>query len=121
MIRRTVASQPRPHKQMPQDPQHSLHPEPIYGKQNKIPQAHLPVIEETSEQWIQLGLVRKADLMFNMPLFCLKHADSYRGVKDFRLLNRQRHQEAIKFKETYETLANIEKEQPRFFSTLDLS
>ena len=106
---------------MPQDPQRVQHPEPVYRKQNKIPQAHLPVIEETLEQWIRLGLVRKADSMFNTPLLCLKHADGYRVVQDFRLLNKQRQQEAIKFKETYETLAHIEKEQPRFFSTVDLS
>ena len=35
------------------------------------------------------------------------------------ILNKQRQQEPIK--ETYETLAHIKKEQPRFFSTVDLS
>ena len=44
--------------------------------------------------------------MFNRPLFCLKHADGYRVVHDLRLLNKQRQQEAIKFKDTYETLAH---------------
>ena len=50
--------------------------------------------------------------MFNTPLFCLKLADGYRVVQDFQLLNKQRQQDAIKFKETYETLAHMEKEQP---------
>ena len=112
---------PNSQRRLPQDPQRVHHPEPVYRKQTKIPQAHLPVIEETLEQWIRLGLVRKADSMFNTPLFCLRHADGYRVVQDFRLLNKQRAQESIKFKETYETLAQIEKEQPQFFSTVDLS
>ena len=53
--------------------------------------------------------------MFNTPLFCIKHADGHRVAQDFRLLNKQRQQEPIK--ETYETLAHITKEKPRFFST----
>ena len=43
---------PNPQRRMPRDPQHVRHQEPVYRKQNKIPQAHLPVIEETLEQWI---------------------------------------------------------------------
>ena len=112
---------PNPQRRIPRDLQQVQHAEPVYRKQNKIPQAHLPVIEETLEQWIRLGLVQKADSMFNAPLFCLKHADGYRVVQDFRLLNKQRQQETIKFKEAYKTLAHIEKEQPGFFSTVDLS
>ena len=46
------------------------------------------MIKETLDQWIQLGLVRKADSMFNTPLFCLKQANGYPVVQDFRALNK---------------------------------
>ena len=41
-----------PHCWMLRDPQQVQHPEPVYQKRNKIPQAHLPVIEDSLEQWI---------------------------------------------------------------------
>ena len=43
---------PGPQRRMLRGPQQVQHPEPVYRKQNKIPQAHLLVIEETLEQWI---------------------------------------------------------------------
>ena len=95
--------------------------EPFYQKQGKIPQAHRPIIEETLDLWIRLGLIRKADSMFNTPLFCLQHPDGYRIVQDFQALNRKQQASPLKFKEVHETLHVMETSKPKVFSTLDLS
>ena len=73
------------------------------------------MIKETLDRWIRLGLVGKADSMFNTPLFCLKQANGYPMVQDFRALNKTLTHKPIKFKEIYKTLAEIEKEQLQFF------
>ena len=74
---------------LPQDSRSANNQEPFYQKQGKIPQAHCPVIEETLDSWIRLGLICKADSMFNTLLFCLQHLDGYRIVQDFRALNKK--------------------------------
>ena len=84
-----------------QDPRRLHLTEPLYQKQGKILLAHRPLIEETLDSWIRLGLVRKADSMFNTPLFCLQHPNGYRIVQDFRALNRKDHPEPIKFKKPF--------------------
>ena len=103
-----------------QDPRRVHLAEPLYHKQGKIPLAHRPLIEENLDSWIRLGLVRKADSMFNTPLFCLQHPNGYRIVQDFRALNRKDHPEPLKFKKIHETLLDLETSKPRIFSTLDL-
>ena len=95
--------------------------EPFYQKQGKIPQAHQPIIEETLDSWICLGLIRKADSMFNTPMFCLQHPDGYRLIQDFRALNKKRQPLPLKFKKLHETLQGMETSKPKIFSTLDLS
>ena len=57
-----------------------------------------------------LGLVWKADSMFNTPLISLKDSEGYRVVQNFRALNKTLTHKPIKFKEIYKTLAEIEKE-----------
>ena len=68
---------------LPQDSLSVNNQEPLHQKQGKIPQAHHPVIEEMLDSWIRLGLIPKANSMFNTPLFCLQHPDGYRIVQDF--------------------------------------
>ena len=106
---------------LPQDIRSVNSQEPLYQKQGKIPQAHRPVIEETLDSWIRLGLFRKADSMFNTPLVCLQHTDGYRIVQDFRALNCKQQATPLKFKEVHETLHGMETSKPKVFSTLDLS
>ena len=62
---------------LPQDSRSVNNQEPFYGKQGKISQAHRPVIEETLDSCIRLGLFRKADSMFNTLLFCLQQLDEW--------------------------------------------
>ena len=95
--------------------------EPLYQKRGKIPQAHQPIIEETLDSWICLGLICKADSMFNTPLFCIQPLEGYPIVQDFRALNRKQHFVPLKFKKVHGTLQDIETSRPKIFSTLDLS
>ena len=104
-----------------QDPRRLHLTKPLYQKQGKIPLAHRPLIEETLDSWIRLGLVRKADSMFNTPLFCLQHPNCDRIVQDFWALNRKDRPEPIRFKTVHETLLDIEVSKPKIFSTLDFS
>ena len=104
-----------------QDPRRLHLTEPLYQKQGKILLAHRPLIEETLDSWSRLGLVRKADSMFNTPLFCLQHPNGYRIVQDFQALNWKDHPEPIKFKKVHETLQDVEVSKPKIFSTLDFS
>ena len=70
------------------------------------------------DSWIRLGLVWKADSMFNTPLFCLQHLSGYCIIQDFRALNMKDHQGPIKFKKVHETLMNLEQAAQTAFTIL---
>jgi hypothetical protein len=95
--------------------------EPHYQKQTKIPEAHRGIIEQQIQQWIALGLVRKADSLFNTPLICIQRPGGHMVVQDFRELNQKLDRQTLTFKSTEETLGPIEAERSQIFSTLDLS
>ncbi len=63
--------------------------DPIYCKQFKIPEAHHNFIEQTLEEWLKLGVVRRLDSLYNSPIFCVpkKQGQGLRIVQDFRELN----------------------------------
>jgi len=43
----------------------------VYRKQFKIPEAHHNLIEQTLEEWLKLGVVRRSDSLYNSPIFCM--------------------------------------------------
>jgi hypothetical protein len=43
----------------------------VYRKQFKIPEAHHQFIENTLEEWLKLGVVRRSDLLYNSTIFCV--------------------------------------------------
>jgi len=45
--------------------------EPVYRKQFKIPEAHQSFIEATLDEWQKLGVVKRANSLYNLPLFCV--------------------------------------------------
>jgi hypothetical protein len=95
--------------------------EPHYQKQTKIPEAYQDIVAQQIQQWLNLGLVRRSESMFNTPLTCISTKEGQQVVQDFRQLNQHLEKESIAFKSIQETLEPIEREQSRFFSTLDLS
>ena len=95
--------------------------EPHYQKQTKMPEAHQGIVESQIQQWLNLGLIRKADSMFNTPLICIQTKGGHLVVQDFRDLNQKFEKHHLQFKSVQETLGPIEEEYSRFFTTLDLS
>jgi hypothetical protein len=48
----------------------------VYGKQFKIPEAHQTFIEQSLEEWLKLGVVKRANSLYNSPIFVyLKNKD----------------------------------------------
>jgi hypothetical protein len=43
----------------------------VYRKQFKIPEAHQSFIEATLDKWLQLGIVKQTNSLYNSPLFCV--------------------------------------------------
>ena len=68
---------------------HLKNEDPVYRKQFKIPEAHHNFIEQTLEEWLKLGVVRRSDSLYNLPIFCVpkKQGQGLRIVQDFRELN----------------------------------
>jgi hypothetical protein len=64
---------------------HLKNEDPVYGKQFKIPEAHRNFIEQTLEEWLKLGVVRRSDLLYNSPIFCVpkKQGQGLWIVQDF--------------------------------------
>jgi hypothetical protein len=64
-----------------------------YRKQFKIPEAHHQFIEQTLEEGLKLGVVRRSDLLYNSPIFCVpkKQGQGLQIVQDFCELNQNSH------------------------------
>ncbi len=50
---------------------HLKNENPVYRKQFKIPEAHHNFIEQTLEECLKLGVVRRSDSLYNSPIFCV--------------------------------------------------
>ncbi len=44
---------------------------PVYRKQFKIPEAHQNFIEQSLDEWLKLGVVKRANSLYNSPIFCV--------------------------------------------------
>ncbi len=44
---------------------------PVYRKQFKIPEAHQNFIEQLLDEWLKLGVVKRANSLYNSPIFCV--------------------------------------------------
>jgi hypothetical protein len=42
---------------------------PVYCKQIKIPEAHQTFIEQTLNEWLKLGVVKRSNSLYNSPLW----------------------------------------------------
>ncbi len=60
---------------------------PVYRKQFKIPEAHQNFIEATLDEWLKLGVVKRSNSLYNLPLFCVpkKQGQGLRIVQDEHL------------------------------------
>ena len=97
---------------VPKDPQGCTNQEPVYRTHGKIPRAHLTIIEETLQQWVRIGLIRRADSLFNTPLFCLRHNYKYRVVQDFWPGNKTLPQEPIILRKSTRSWPKLSSKSP---------
>jgi len=102
---------------------HLKNDDPVYRKQFKIPEAHHHFIEQTLEEWLKLGVVRRSDSLYNSPIFCVpkKQGQGLRIVQDFRELNQNSHIDKYSMKEITECISDIGRANSAIFSTLDLT
>jgi hypothetical protein len=102
---------------------HLKNENPVYRKQFKIPEAHHNFIEQTLEEWLKLGVVRRSDSLYNSPIFCVpkKQGQGLRIVQDFRELNQNSHIDKYSMKEITECIIDIGRVNSSIFSTLDLT
>jgi hypothetical protein len=50
---------------------HLKNEDPVYRKQFKIPEAHHHFIDQTLEEWLKLGVVRRSNSLYNSTIFCV--------------------------------------------------
>ena len=96
---------------------------PVYRKQFQIPEAHTDFIENTLEEWLKIGVVRKSQSLYNSPIFCVpkKTGQGLRIVQDFRELNNHCHMDKYSMKEINECIGDIGRSHSTIFTTLDLT
>jgi hypothetical protein len=82
---------------------------PVYRKQFKIPEAHQNFIEQSLDEWLKLGVVKRANSLYNSPIFCVpkKQGQGLRVVQDFRELNNHSHIDKYSMKEITECIGDI--------------
>ncbi len=95
----------------------------MYRKQFKIPEAHQNFIEQSLDEWLKLGVVKRANSLYNSPIFCVpkKQGQGLRVVQDFRELNNHSHIDKYSMKEITECIGDIGRANSTIFSTLDLT
>jgi hypothetical protein len=108
------------------DFKHKIHlktQDPVYRKQFKIPEAHHQFIEQTLDEWLKLGVVKRSNLPYNSPIFCIpkKQGQGLRIVQDFRELNQNSHIDKYSMKEITECIGDISRADSTIFTTLNLT
>ena len=83
----------------------------MYRKQFKIPDAHKPFLEESSAEWLKLGVVQKSDRLYNSPLFCVPKKGG----------NQKSYMGKYTMKYTHKFIGDIGKSKSTFFSTIDIT
>jgi hypothetical protein len=108
------------------DFRHKIHlknQDPVYRKQFKIPEAHHKFIEQTLDEWLILGVIKRSNSLYNSTIFCVpkKQGQGLRIVQDFRQLNQNSHIEKYSMKEITECIGDIGRTESTIFTTLNLT
>jgi hypothetical protein len=96
---------------------------PVYRKQFKIPEAHQTFIKQPLGEWLKLGVVKRANSLYNSPIFCVpkKQGQGLRIVQDFRELNNHSHIDKYSMKEITDCISDIGRAKLTIISTFDLT
>jgi hypothetical protein len=95
---------------------------PVYRKQFKIPEAHQNFIKATLDEWLKLGVVKRSNSLYKLPLFCVpkKQGQGLRIAQDFRELNNHSHIDKYSMKEITECIGDIGQANSTIFFNLGL-
>ncbi len=69
---------------------HLKNNDPVYRKQFEIAEAHQTFIEQSLDEWLKLGVVKGANSLYHLPIFCVpkKQGQGLQVVQDFHELNK---------------------------------
>jgi hypothetical protein len=97
--------------------------QPIFQKQFNLLVPHTQFIEQTLDEWLKLGVVRRSNSLYNSPIFCVpkKQGQGLRIIHDFRQLNQHSHIDKYSMKEINECIGDIGRANASIFSMLDLT
>jgi hypothetical protein len=89
----------------------------------KVAFADFQFIEQTLDEWLILGVVRRTNSPYNSPIFCvpMKQGQGLRIVQDFWQLNQHSHIDKFSMKEINECIRDIGRANSSIFLTLDLT
>jgi len=84
---------------------------------------HHQFIKETLGEWLKLGVVKRSNLLNNLPIVCIKkkQGKGLRIMKDFRELNQNYRIDKYPMEEIIERIGDIGGENSTIFSTLYLT
>ena len=105
---------------------HRLHlkdNDPVYQKQFPLKPDHQMFVEQSLQEWLRLGVVRRTKSSYNSPIFCVpkKSGQGLRIVQDFRGLNAKTHTDKYSMKEVNECISDIGRANSTIFTTIDLT
>jgi hypothetical protein len=92
---------------------------PVYRKQFNIPEAHQNFIKQSLDEWLKLGVVKRAISIYTSAIFCVpkKQGQGLIVVQDFPELNNHSYIDKYSMKEITECIGDIEQANLTIFDT----
>ena len=105
---------------------HRLHlkdNDPVYQKQFPLIPDHQNFVEQSLDEWLKLGVVRRTKSAYNSPIFCVpkKSGQGLRIVQDFHGLKAKTHTDKYSMKKVNECISDIGRANSTIFTTIDLT
>jgi hypothetical protein len=96
--------------------------EPVCTQQFRLPMEQIKFIKENVMGWLDAGIVKRANLPYNSPIFCVpkKQGHGLRCVLDFRLLNLKTMDSKYSISYIDQCLEEVGKAGSKIFSCLDM-
>jgi hypothetical protein len=94
-----------------------------YHKQFKIPEDHQTFIEQTLEEWLKLGVIKRSNSVYNSPIYYIpkKQGQWLRIMQDFPELSQNSHINKYSMKEIAKCIRDIGWANSDIFTTLGLN
>ena len=94
----------------------------VCQKQFPLKPDHQTFVEQSLQEWLRLGVVRRTKSSYNSPIFCVpKKGGGLHIVQDFRGLNKKTHTDKYSMKEVNECISDIGRAKSNIFTTIDLT